>query len=63
MVENNPARQKESRRVIDTASRIIATSQEIAHTFAHLEPLAIETGDGQHVRHIHFLHKRLRLFR
>jgi len=52
--ENNPARQKRIRRVIDTASRIIATSQEMP-TPSPTSTTRDRTGDGQHVRHIHLL--------
>ena len=58
-VQNRATLQEETRRILDASQGIVAVGQEIPQSLASFEPVAIEAGDGEHVRNIDLIARRL----
>ena len=58
LVEDNPAREFELRRIVDAILRDVAVSHEVAQAAAELGPLGIEGSDGQQIGQVKSLDDR-----
>ena len=58
-LSNHSGGKEERRRVVHALARIVPVGQEVAHSLAAGKPVAIETGDGQHVRHVDLAYELL----
>jgi hypothetical protein len=60
--KDGTARQEKAARVMDAAHRVFPVGQKVTKSFAPPEPIAVETGNGQHIRDVDLLDKLLRRF-
>src|SRR5713226_7556478 len=60
-VEDGPARQEETRRILDASLRKVAVGEEIPQSLAAPKPVAIKPGNRKNVRNVDLIDERLRL--
>src|SRR5271157_2267139 len=58
--QNHAARQEVFGSVVDSSLREVAIGKEVSESLAAAKPIAIETGDGQHIGDVNLFDKGLR---